>query len=146
MTAAGVPRARQARIRVPGLAIAALLLLVIGVLTVAPTASTYLAQRQKVEDAKVQIAQQKADLADLAEQRARWDDPAYVRAQAGSRLFYVLPGTTAYRVINGTTATGTAATPSSTAQADDTPWTDALLGSLVSAGTTDAPADPSTGG
>lgn len=141
MTAPTGPRGgRQARIRVPGLAIAALLLLVIGVLSVAPTLSTFLAQRQKVEDAKALIVRQKADLADLAEQRARWDDPAYVRAQAGSRLYYVLPGTTAYRVIGGTTAAA-APTPAATAQADDTPWTDALLTSLVVAGTTDAPAE-----
>ena len=130
---------RAPRSRVPGLAIAALALLVIGVLTVAPTYSTYQAQQRRVQDAKARIAEQQADLSDLAAQRARWDDPAYVRAQAGARLYYVMPGTTAYRVINGTSATSSTATPAATAQPDATSWTDALAGSLVAAGTTDAP-------
>ena len=130
---------RAPRIRVPGLAIAALALLVIGVLTVAPTFSTYQAQQRKVQDARTRIAAQQADLADLAEQRARWDDPAYVRAQAGARLYYVMPGTTAYRVINGTASKASTPTPAATAQPEATGWTDALAESLITAGTTDAP-------
>ena len=137
MAAAG--SSRSPRIRVPGLAIAALALLVVGVLTVAPTYSTYQAQQRRVADVQARIAAQKADLADPAEQRARWDDPAYVRAQAGARLYYVMPGTTAYRVINGARSRGAAPVPAATAQPDATVWTDALAGSLVAAGTTTAP-------
>lgn len=124
------------RVRVPGLAIAALALLVVGVLTVAPTLSTYLSQQQKVRDAEARIVAQQADLQDLAAQRARWSDPAYVRAQAGARLFYVMPGTTAYRVIGA----GTGSAPAASAAPQSTAWTDVLARSLTAAGTTDQPA------
>lgn len=123
-----------ARVRVPGAAIAALILLVLGVLSLAPAVSTSLAQQRQIADAEARIAAQKADLSRLTAQTARWDDPAYVRAQAGSRLFYVTPGTTAYRVIHARTTA--APVPASTAAATSTPWTAALLESLVAAGTT----------
>jgi cell division protein FtsB len=125
---------------VPGVAIAALVLLVLGVLSLAPAVSTYLGQQREIADTEARIATQKADLQRLDEQRARWDDPAYVRAQAGSRLFYVTPGTTAYRVIHAKAGTAAAPTPATTAQPDRTPWTAALLQSLVAAGTTTEPA------
>ncbi|GAA2752669.1 septum formation initiator family protein [Amnibacterium kyonggiense] len=130
--------ARAPRVRVPAAAIAALVLLVLGVLSLAPAVSTYLAQQRAVADAEARVASQEADLKSLDAQRARWDDPAYVRAQAGSRLFYVTPGTSAYRVIHSTA--GDEPTPAASARADATPWTDALLQSLVAAGTTTEPA------
>jgi hypothetical protein len=37
---------------------------------------------------------------DLQGQVARWNDPAYVIAQARDRLIYVLPGETPYRVVD----------------------------------------------
>jgi cell division protein FtsB len=135
-----VDGARPPRVRVPAVAIAALALLVLGVLSLAPAVSTYLDQQRRIADTEARIASQEADLSRLKEQRARWDDPAYVRAQAGSRLFYVTPGTTAYRVIHASATGGAEPTPAATAQADGTPWTDALLQSLVAAGTTDEPA------
>jgi cell division protein FtsB len=124
-------------VRVPAAAIAALVLLVLGVLSLAPAVSTYLAQQRDIGDTEARIASQQADLKHLDAQRARWDDPAYVRAQAGSRLFYVTPGTTAYRVIHSKVAAAPA--PARTAEPDDTPWTAALLRSLVAAGTTTEP-------
>ncbi|MFD1720383.1 septum formation initiator family protein [Amnibacterium endophyticum] len=125
------------RVRVPGLAIAALAVLVVGVFTIAPTLSTYLSQQQKVRDAQALVAQQRADLDDLAAQRARWDDPAYVRAQAGARLYYVMPGTTAYRVIHASPAA-----PAADETARSTAWPEVLARSLTAAGTTDEPAEP----
>ena len=129
--------AAPARVRVPGAAIAALVLLVLGVLSLAPAVSTSLAQQRDISDAEAKVASQQADLKHLDAQRARWDDPAYVRAQAGSRLFYVTPGTTAYRVIHSKVATAPSA--AATAEPDSTPWTSALLRSLVAAGTTTEP-------
>ncbi len=138
MSGAARSAAPAPRVRVPGAAIAALVLLVLGVLSLAPAVSTSLAQQRAIADATAKVAAQQADLRSLDAQRARWDDPAYVRAQAGSRLFYVTPGTTAYRVIGAKAATP--ASTSSSAQPDRTPWTDALLRSLVAAGTTTEPA------
>lgn len=127
-----------ARVRIPGAAIAALILLVLGVLSLAPAVSTSLAQQRQIADTEARIATQRGELSRLTAQTARWADPAYVRAQAGSRLFYVTPGTTAYRVIHAT-STGAPAT-AATAAAAGTPWTAALLQSLVAAGTTTEPA------
>jgi cell division protein FtsB len=139
MSGAAQRPAPTARVRVPAVAIAALVLLVLGVLSLAPAVSTYLAQQRQIADTEATIASQKADLKQLDEQTARWDDPAYVRAQAGSRLFYVTPGTTAYRVIHAKAQQAAAPSPEATAQADSTPWTTALLQSLVAAGTTTEP-------
>lgn len=125
------------RVRVPGAAIAALVLLVLGVLSLAPAVSTYLTQQRAIADAQAKVSSQEADLKRLDAQRARWSDPAYVRAQAGSRLFYVTPGTTAYRVIDSKVTTQPAA--SAAAEPDRTPWTEALVQSLVAAGTTTEP-------
>jgi cell division protein FtsB len=138
--ATGGARSAAPRVRVPAVAIAALVLLVLGVLSLAPAVSTYLDQQRRIADTEARIATQQADLSRLKDQRARWSDPAYVRAQASSRLFYVTPGTTAYRVIHATADGTTEPTPAATAQPDTTPWTDALLRSLVAAGTTDEPA------
>ncbi len=141
---AGADALRPARIRLPVAPIAAFVLLVIGTLSLAPAVSTSMAQQRRIDDAEARIAAQEADLQDLAAQRARWDDPAYVRAQAGRRLFYVLPGTTAYRVLHSSaSASATAApAPAPTAQAVTAPWTTVLLDSLVDAGrTTSTPAE-----
>lgn len=126
--------------RVPGVAVAALVLLVLAVLMLAPTVSVWAEQRQRIADLEAQVAEQRRDLADLEAQRARWDDPAYIRAQAGSRLFYVLPGETTYR-LTGTAEASTDAPvqrPSATVQTTRTDWAAALLGSLVEAGTSTA--------
>ncbi|MCU1472414.1 septum formation initiator family protein, partial [Amnibacterium sp.] len=80
------------------------------------------------------------DLTKLDADVARWNDPAYIRSQAGSRLFYVLPGETTYRVV-GLPATGSASAPapSKSVQQTHANWLDGLLDSVVTAGTTDSP-------
>lgn len=130
-------------VRLPGAAVVTLLLLVFGVLVLAPGVSQYLNQRQQTADLRASVAEQRHDLTRLRAERARWSDPAYIRAQAGSRLFYVLPGQIVYRVAGlpaASTTAGTAAVPppTSTAQQSTTDWAATLYGSLVTAGTTDA--------
>jgi hypothetical protein len=121
------------RVRVPGVAIAALVLLVLGVLSLAPAVSTYLGQQREIADTEARIATQKAELQHLDEHRVG-------QVVEGRELFYVTPGTTAYRVIHAKAGTAAAPTPATTAQPDRTPWTAALLQSLVAAGTTTEPA------
>jgi cell division protein FtsB len=127
-------------VRVPGVALATLALLVLGTLVLAPSVSTYLDQQQHIADLQARIAAQKSDLAKLDAAQARWNDPAYLRAQAGSRLFYVMPGERTYRVAGAPTAGPAAAKAARTAQPTTSDWKAALLGSLVAAGTSDAPA------
>jgi cell division protein FtsB len=134
-------------IRIPGLAIATLVLLVFGVAVLAPQLSTYLNQRQQLADLKAKVASQRSDLASLNGQVARWSDPAYIRSQAGSRLFYVLPGETTYRVLGEADADAATARPSKTATTTKTDWAATLLGSLITAGTsTSSPGGLTTSG
>jgi hypothetical protein len=36
----------------------------------------------------------------MTEERKRWEDPVYVRAQARDRLYYVMPGEVSYLVMD----------------------------------------------
>src|SRR3954468_532334 len=80
---------------------AAVLVLVLAVLTVSYASSlrAYLQQRAHINDLKTSIAQHEADINALETEKARWDDPAYVRAQARDRLGYVMPGEKSYLVL-----------------------------------------------
>jgi cell division protein FtsB len=133
-----------AGVRIPGLAVAALVLLVFAVLSLAPQVSTYLKTQQQLKDVTAKVASQERNLRQLDADVARWNDPAYIRSQAGGRLFYVLPGETTYRVV-GLPATGSAtpAAPSTRVQQTRANWLDGLLDSVVTAGTTDSP-NPTT--
>jgi cell division protein FtsB len=59
----------------------------------------YLAQRSQLTDYRSLVADQQRRVAQLEKQRARWQDPAYVAAQARERLHYVMPGETSYVVL-----------------------------------------------
>lgn len=65
-----------------------------------PTVRAYLAQRAQLDSLAAEVAAAEAREADLKSQLARWDTDAYVIAQARERLSYVMPGETAYRVID----------------------------------------------
>lgn len=95
---AGAPSERP-RSRLTGRA--AVLVLVLAVLTVSYASSlrAYLQQRAHINDLKTSIAQHEADIDALEAEKARWDDPAYVRAQARDRLGYVMPGEKSYLVL-----------------------------------------------
>ncbi len=77
-------------------------MLVLAVLTVSYASSmrAYLHQRSHIQDVKAQIAERQADLVALEREKRRWEDPAYVRAQARKRFGYVLPGETGVQVID----------------------------------------------
>jgi hypothetical protein len=76
--------------------------LVVAVLTVSYASSmrAYLQQRAHINDLKAQIAAREASIDDLEREKRRWHDPAYVEAQARERFGYVMPGETAYVVLD----------------------------------------------
>jgi cell division protein FtsB len=106
---------------------AALLALTLCALVVALAYPTrqYLAQRSQIAGQGEQARQVRLRVEQLQEQKARWDDPDYVRAQARAQLHYVMPGETGYTMAgqpggtgpHGDSASGTAA---------DRPWYDNL--------------------
>ncbi len=80
----------------------AVLVLVLALLTVSYASSlrAYLHQRSHIAELKAQIAERQASVQALEREKQRWDDPAYVRAQARQRFGYVLPGETGLQVID----------------------------------------------
>lgn len=65
----------------------------------ANSARVWYLQSGDLATAQAQIDERTARVAELQGELARWDDPAYVKAQARARLGWVMPGDTGYRVI-----------------------------------------------
>ena len=80
---------------------AAILVLVLAVLTVSYASSlrAYLQQRAHIGDLKAQIAEREQNINDLEREKRRWEDPAYVKAQARARFGYLMPGETGFEVL-----------------------------------------------
>ncbi len=62
------------------------------------------AQRAKAEHARQQVEE-------LRREKARWQDPEFVRAQARARLHYAMPGETPYISVDPATAAGPSSGP-----------------------------------
>jgi cell division protein FtsB len=81
---------------------AAVLVLVLAVLTVSYASSlrAYLQQRSHIAELKTAIAEREASINDLEREKQRWEDPAYVKAQARARFGYLMPGETGFQVLD----------------------------------------------
>jgi cell division protein FtsB len=105
----------------------------------APALRSYVAQQQQIAALKQHVADQRATVADLEQQRAAWNDPAYIKAQARSRLKFVMPGERAYNVIDAPAPKVTKpSSPVTAASGDarrDRPWFGDLWRSVEIAGT-----------
>lgn len=95
----------------------------------------YLAQRGDIGEYRSKVAQQRDRVAALEEARERWQDPAYVEAQARQRLRYVMPGETAYVVLEADEAPAPdGVIVKEPAEAERSPWFADLWGSVEAAG------------
>lgn len=122
-------------------------ILVLAVVILAPTLQALVQQRQQIADQQAVVDTLTAQVDAAKAQRARWNDPSYIRAQARDRLYYVMPGETSYLVIDDR--------PPAAAQTDDpvssklqktrTDWVGSLFGSFMGAGLTDATPQQLTG-
>ena len=105
---------------------------------VAPSVRAYMDQQVMLADLRADAAEAQAEVDDLEADVARWDDPAYVVAQARERLAYVFPGETPYRVIDPESVTGHAEGSPAAERSPDSlagaSWYDRLWGSVVVAG------------
>ncbi|WP_242448364.1 septum formation initiator family protein [Cellulomonas sp. WB94] len=146
-----MPRAETVQVRIPRLF--TVRVMVMGVVTllafvlVFPTLRSYLQQREELRQLAAEVAVARAGNDDLTNRLKRWDDPAFVVAQARERLAFVLPGETAYRVQDpGSVADVPAATSSAAAAAASgaalgaanttEPWYQVIWGSVLVAGST----------
>lgn len=80
---------------------AMVLVLVLSVLTISYASSlrAYFQQHSQIQQLRSQIASSESDIQRLEAEKARWNDPAYVREQARARFGYLMPGQTSYVVI-----------------------------------------------
>ncbi|MDQ1609594.1 MAG: hypothetical protein QOE16_2326 [Microbacteriaceae bacterium] len=116
-------------------------LLILAVVILAPTLHVLIQQRQQISDLQAAVNAQSAQVAGLKADRARWNDPSYIRSQARDRLYYVMPGEVSYLVIDDRPPAAKAVdqTPiSSKIQVTHTDWLGSLFGSVMTAGLTQA--------
>ncbi|MDN5824978.1 MAG: septum formation initiator family protein [Micrococcaceae bacterium] len=112
----------------------AVILAVVTVLLL-PSVGTYMDQRAEVAEVQASIAEKQQEQAELTSQIARWDDPAYVKAQARNRINLVMPGEKKYMVV-GATGDDSAAGPQSVGDVrTDLPWVDSLWDTVVRSAT-----------
>ena len=125
-------------IRLSGFTFVMLTLLVLATVVLAPSLRTLVEQQNQLAELRRTVEDRKESVADLKGDIARWDDPAYIEAQARDRLVYVYPGDYTYLVIDdGTTVTTDDGAPiSGDIQTTRVDWVRALLGTILTAGTT----------
>jgi len=91
----------------------------------------YLSQQAEISTLEKQQDAQRRHIGDLADERAKWNDDEYVKAQARSRLHYTLPGEVPLVVIDNSSG-GTPA-PAASKPSDPGPWYAQLWSSVRTA-------------
>jgi len=111
--------------------------------TLAVPVRAWFAQRAEIAGLRSDVAEAQERVAALEVEKERWEDPAFVAAEARRRLHFVLPGEVGYVTLGSEeslTADGQPVGP-------DQPWYSALWGAVQEVDETDAiPADAGTAG
>ncbi len=130
------PERWLANIRVSGFTVMMLLLLVLAVAVLAPSLKLLIEQHNQIVDLQKSVADQKSQVKDLKSQVARWDDPAYIEAQARNRLLFVSPGEYTYLVtpVNAGGVATTTTPISKKIQHTQVDWVQSLTASVLQAG------------
>ena len=123
-----------------------------------PTVRAHLVQQAENRELAQQVADARERTQDLRVELDRWEDPAYVTAQARERLAFVRPGETAYRVVDPETVAGpnapavpaTGTGPALVPEGTTSPWYSTIWESVRMAGEAEvtdggAPAAPAPG-
>ncbi|WP_432476780.1 FtsB family cell division protein [Nocardioides sp. GXQ0305] len=97
---AGGGETRRRRPRLTGRSLVLVLVVAVLAVSYASSMKAYLQQRAHIADLKEQIAERSADIDALEREKRRWNDEAFVRAQARDRFGYLMPGETAYVVLD----------------------------------------------
>jgi cell division protein FtsB len=99
----------------------------------------WVAQRGQISDLQAQTRAAQQRIATLRAEQQQWQDPNYVKQQARQRLHYVMPGETAYVVLDdrGAKRARTHEKKASTTQLTG-PWYSRLWQSVQAAGKTSA--------
>jgi cell division protein FtsB len=104
---------------------AAILILVVAalVVTLAIPVRAWLSQRAEIAALEADVAQARERVAGLEQELEDWQDPAFVIAQARSRLHFVFPGEVGYVVLG---EDDRPISPDVEAPGDDSPWYERL--------------------
>jgi cell division protein FtsB len=124
-------RAPRPRGRFTGRAVILALVLIALILAYAYPLRTYLGERAQIRQLHSSQAAQRQRIDALRHQRAKWNDPDYVAAQARERLMLVKPGDLAYQVSDE--PTGGTATKGSGRASTRGPWYGKLWSSVRAA-------------
>ena len=133
--------ARRTRVSGFPVVLAAVVVLALAMLT--PNVRLLIDQQQQVQEIEHQVDRDRSDLKDLQREQARWDDPAYIRAQTRSRLYFVTPGQTTYIALNLPAESARPSRPNRSVVAAKSDWAGVLSSSVVSAGVSKRPLDAS---
>ncbi|MFZ2164738.1 MAG: septum formation initiator family protein [Propionibacteriaceae bacterium] len=118
-----------------------LAVLVVLALAYANSLRIYLDQQRQLALTQQQINERTAEIANLNDEIARWQDPEYVKAQARDRFGWVMPGEIGYRVLGPDgkpIGTGVSIDSTRTLPTNEYPtqWWNRMAGSIAAA---DAP-------
>ncbi|QJU54003.1 septum formation initiator family protein [Herbiconiux sp. KACC 21604] len=134
-TAAG-PGSWLRSIRFSGFTVLMFVVIVMFVIIIAPGLRVYIEQRQQLAALHAAVDDRSAENDSLTEQVARWSDPAYIKAEARDRLYYVMPGETSFLVVDDVPAVagGGDSAPSDTISTTQVDWLSSLFVSGMTAG------------
>ncbi|WP_072314165.1 FtsB family cell division protein [Agrococcus sp. Marseille-P2731] len=132
------------QLRVSWLLLVVVGLVVAGFVVLAPTVGLLLEQRRDIAALEAQVAGQQSNVESLETEVARWDDPAYIEAQARDRLFFVYPDETSFVLLDDRSALETAPTevPSASLEAPSSDWSSSAATSFLLAGLTNQAPSP----
>jgi cell division protein FtsB len=80
--------------------LALLAVILIGMFTLAPSIQIWYEQQREIADYRALVVQAQENLAGMQQERLRWDDEVYIRAQARDRLYFVMPGEVSFLVMD----------------------------------------------
>lgn len=88
------------------------LVLLVTTLSLAVPLRSFIRQSDDNAALAAELSERENNIAEMRSELERWKDPAYVEEQARSRLGYVMPGETAYLVVdeNGVASGGSLST------------------------------------
>ncbi len=86
----------------------------------------WFAQRAEIAELRAGVESARERVAALEDEKARWEDPAFVAAQARERLHFVLPGEVGFVALGLEAVTS----PSEAEAAAQRPWYDSLWRSV----------------
>jgi cell division protein FtsB len=122
-------------IRFSGFTVLMFVVIVMFVVIIAPGLRVYIEQRQELAALHAAVDAKSQQNDDLTAQIARWSDPAYIKAEARDRLYYVMPGETSFLVIDDVPSTGSTDAPvSDTITTTNVDWLSSLFASGMTAG------------